>query len=181
MAHVGPEAIADATSAYIAANMTTKLAAVSARYTATPLTMADFAAIRISDPDRESEADFPVLFIMPDQAELEWHAGHTSLTGRYRFEFAVLVWAGVAPGSTDSQAEAVKRLSMRYLLAVLEMLRDMHTHTDSTYYAGGAPIHWGSDEQAIQTYYKPVYVNRNGHEWLGDARLIIGVDHTEAA
>lgn len=178
---VGAEAIADATRAYIVANQTAKLAAVAARYTDPALEMADFAAVRISDPDRESEADYPVLFIMPTEAELDWHAGHTVITGRYRFEIAVLVWGGVEPGSADSQAETVKRLSMRYLQAVVEMLSEMHSHSSSTYHVGGAPVHWGSDERPIQAYYQPVYISRAGNEWLGDARLIVGVDHTEGA
>lgn len=178
---VGAEMIANATRDYILASQTAKLAAVEARYTDPALDLRDFVAVRISDPDRESETDYPLLFIMPDSANLEWHMGHSVMTGTYRFELAVLVWAGVAPGSDDSQAETVKRLSMRYLQAVVEMLSEMHDHSASTYHVGGSAVHWGSDGNAIEAHYQPVYVNRNGGEWLGDARLIVGVEHTEAA
>lgn len=179
MSWEGAETIADAVVAYIGdtATQTAKLASVNARFTTT-LTLPNFQAIRISDPDSENESAFPVLYIMPDNAELEYGAGHTSLAGRYRFEFAVLTWA--APTSDATAAEAVKRQSMRYILAVLEMLNDMHSHSVQTYWANGAPLHWGSDGQPPRLYYQPVYTNRTG-EYLGDARLIIGLEHTEAA
>ena len=170
------ETIADATAAYIAASQTAKLADVQARFTTIPITLGDFAAVRFSDPFIPREPEYPILYIAPDTTEIEYGAGHTALDGVHVFEFAVLVRH--AGDITTRPAEMVKRASARYILAVLEMLNDMHTHSSSTYYANGAPVHWGSNDIAPRIYYQPTYSRQSG-EYIGDARLIIGCSHTE--
>jgi hypothetical protein len=179
MTWLGPEAIIDKTKAYILASQTAKLASITARFTTMPITtLPDFAVIRAADPDHSLEAVFPALFISPDTTEFDGAMGWGTADSRSTFIFTVMPWG--LPTTDLSNAEVVRRLSMRYVLAVLEMLLDMHSHTTSTYHVGGGPIHWATGDKAPLVYYSPIYTRGDGAEYLGDARLIISCEHTEA-
>ncbi len=172
------ETIADKTIAYITANQATKLAAVEARSWTHALSLGtSFKAIRLSDPDQERENDFPVLYVMPDLTDLDEAAGHSVLEGTHGFEFAILAYSSGVTGLTP--AETVRRLAMRYALALYEMLGEMHSHSVQTYWANGAPIHWGTGDVTPRIAYGPTYTNGAG-EYLADVRLQISAQHTEA-
>lgn len=166
------EGICDATIAYITAAQTAKFTDVAARFTALPMDMPDFHAIRLSLPNRERESDFPVLYLIPDQSVVGRAKGGTATAAKHRIEFAILAYHAGADDTTPT--ESVERLAMRYGMAVLEMLYDMHDHSVSTYHVGGNPIHWG----AGTIYYRSTYTSASG-EYLGDARVVIECEHRE--
>jgi hypothetical protein len=176
MSLLGAEAIADTTIAYIQAKAAAKLTDVAARPWSVALTLEPFKAIRLSEPDRESEQDFPVLYVMPDSTDIEPMKGNAALDGNYRFEFAVLAYDS---GRSDrSSAETAKRLAMRYILAVFEMLQEMHDRSDPTYHVAGEPLDWGTGGIAPRFIYGLTYASSDG-EYLADARLVIGVQQLE--
>lgn len=174
----GPEGVIDATKAYIEAAQTAKLTSIAARFTTDVgvTTLPDFQVIRVSDPDYALEAVFPALFITPDVAAFDLAMGAGTVDITTAVIFTVMPWG--LPTSTLSNAEVVQRLSMRYVLAVLEMLLDMHSHTTSTYHVNGAPLHWATGDRAPEIMYPRVYTRDN--QYLGEARLRILVEHTEA-
>lgn len=165
------EGICDATKAYILSAQAAKMTAVAARFTNPTLAMPVFTDVRLSLP-RMGESDFPLLFMVPDQSVVGRAKGGQASITKHRIEFAVLAYHAGADDTTP--AESVERLAMRYGLAVLEMLYDMHDHSASTYHVSGNPVHWG----AGTIYYRSSYTSASG-EYLGDARVLIECEHRE--
>lgn len=167
-----PELIADAVIAYIEANQAAKMTGVAAAYTANPLDMPVFAAVRLLEPYREAEPDFPVLYVMPVEDEQEPGDGgiERGFWTTHRFEFAALVaFYGAADMSPN---EGARRLGMRYLGALEEMLAE-------SFDPATRPYEWGVGD-APRRAYGPIYTNQAG-EWLHDCRLIISCRAKEAA
>lgn len=168
-----PELIADAAIAYVNANMAAKFAAVQAVYTANPIDMPVFAKVRLSDPYREAEPSFPVLYVMPQEDEQEPGDGgiERGFWSTHRFEFAVLAQY-VSTQVDVSFSEGAQRLGMRYLGALEEMLAESFDPT-------ARPYEWGVGD-APRRVYGPIYTSGSG-EWLHDCRLMISCRAREAA
>lgn len=172
------EGLADQAIAYFQANAATKIAAVNARHD-TEVELPTFARYSIADPEFVGLTlnDLPAVFAMPNDSDLEYTLGNGALQATHHFQFAVIAFAN--QGHDETAAEQAKRASMRYLQAVFEMLVEMHSHSDQTYWVHGAPIHWGSDEQPWKMLY-PIMRSLGSGEYVADARLEVGAEHTEA-
>jgi len=172
------EAVADKTMAYLRANSDEKVADVSRRFEA-EVDLPTFAKYSIADPEFLGLTlnDLPAVFVMPNDSDLEFTFGDGAAISTHRFQIAVIAF-GLAENG-EAAAETAKRASMRYLLAVVEMLREMHSHSDTTYHVNGGTIHWGSDEQPWRLLY-PIMRSLGSGEYVADARLEVGVEHTEA-
>ena len=161
------EPVADAVIAYLKAGQDAKLAVVEARYVARPMRLRPFAAVRLSDPDREHEPEYPVLYVVPIEERLKAGAGGIGkgMINSQRYAFVVL--AHNAGTADESPAESVKRACARYMVAILEMLA---AHTD---------YEWGTGAPALVQY--RTWRDTTTGEYLGMAALEIGIQRVEAA
>lgn len=159
----------DQALAYIAANQTAKLADVASRseYAAKPVTLRDFQALRLSDPDRESVAAFPVLFMVPDGIGLD--PGPAGLRRGWIGTASIRAYIIVVhPGSSSTTpAEMVARSIEMYTVAVLELLCESWNGTTRPYEFGtGIPT---------TVDYGAIGFNRSDNEYLGTGLINIGV------
>ena len=168
------EAVVDGTLAYIASAQAAKLALVEARYTTIPCPMPSFVSMLPHEPAEHPVAldRFPALYMMATDVEarasaMGWARGYV---GHQRYEFAVL--ARTSETRDQTAAEMTRRLAMRYIVALAEMLA-------AAYDATARPWEWGTGEPP-RIYYAPLYTTGSG-EYLGDARLIIGCTVREVA
>jgi hypothetical protein len=160
MSLMGAEAIADAAVAYFNAYAAAKVAAVAARSWAVTLTMEAPKAIRVDDPFRAKEYDYPVWYVMPEDTGLPTAKGGDAVLGNHRFVFAALVHhpgavaARHSGGDTSTPSELAGRLAMRHALTIYELLMDMSDiAVSSTYYANGQRVKWGTGGQPIRARY----------------------------
>lgn len=158
---LGAEAIADAAVAYFNAYAATKLAAIAARSWAVDIgAMSAPVVIRVNDPFRANEADYPVWYVMPEETGMPTSKGGIRVQGEHRFVFAALVQhaGSLAPGHDGSDArtpsEMAGRLAMRHALAIYELLTDMSdVAVSSTYYANGSRVMWGTTGEPFRARY----------------------------
>lgn len=156
MSLMGAEAIADAAVAYLGEFAPAKLDEIAARGWVHSIDLDPPVVIRVDDPFRATEADFPVWFVMPEDAELPTSKGGDKVMGAHRFVFAALVHhpGALAPGHDGSDArtpsEMAGRLAMRHALAIYELLTEMSLTTDSDYYANGQRVKWGTAGSPIR-------------------------------
>ncbi len=160
MALMGAEAVGDAAIAYFNAFCAAKLAAVGARSWAVPITLSAPRVIRMTDPFRAVEPEFPVWYVMPEGAEMPTFKGGARVQGQHRFVFAALVHhpGALSPTHDGSDArtpsEMAGRAAMRHALAIAELLMDMSdTAVSSTYYANGHRVMWATDGRPIRMQY----------------------------
>lgn len=158
---LGAEAIADAAVAYFGAFAQTKLTEIHARSWAVDIgVMPPPVVVRVNDPFRAHEADYPVWYVMPEESSLPASKGGVRVQGGHRFVFAALVQhaGSVAPGHDGSDArtpsEMAGRLAMRHALAIYELLTDMSdVAVSSTYYANGARVMWATTGEPFRARY----------------------------
>lgn len=160
MSLMGAEAIADAAVAYFNAYAQTKLTAIAARDWANDIDLVAPNVIRVNDPFRAVEYDFPVWYVMPEETALPTTKGGGRVLGEHRFVFAALVQhsGSLAPGHDGSDArtpsEMAGRLAMRHALAIYELLMDMSdAGVSSTYYANGSRVIWGTTGEPVRMQY----------------------------
>ena len=170
------EDVVDSAITYIEANETAMWAAVEARYTTNALTMADFAAIRMSDPDREHEPEYPVLYVVPTQAEFEFGAGGMSrgFVAEHRVVFVIV--AHHAGDNDETPAETLSRLLKRYTVGLMELLGG-HCSTAVTGYRSN--VEWATGRTPRIQY--RTFRNASTGEYIGTAELEIGVTMSEGA
>lgn len=160
MALMGAEAIGDAAIAYFNAFAAAKLEAVAARGWAVPITLSRPKVIRMTDPFRAIEPDFPVWYVMPEDSGLGTPKGGAKVQGEHRFVFAALVHhpGALSPTHTGGDArtptEMAGRAAMRHALAIVELLMDMSdAAVSSDYYANGARVMWATTGTPIRAQY----------------------------
>lgn len=160
MSMMGAEAIGDAAIAYFNAFASTKLTAVGARSWSVPITLETPKVVRMTDPFRAIEPDFPVWYVMPEDAEIPAFKGGSRVQGQHRFVFAALVQhpGALSPDHDGSDArtptEMAGRAAMRHALAIAELLMDMSdAGVSSTYYANGARVMWATNGAPIRIQY----------------------------
>lgn len=160
MSLMGPEAVGDAAIAYFNAFAAAKLAAVQARGWAVPITLTAPRVIRMYDPFRAIEPEFPVWYVMPEGSDMPTFKGGARVQGQHRFVFAALVHH---PGALDpdhdgddarTPGEMAGRVAMRHALAIMELLMDMSdAGVSSTYYANGSRVMWATAGSPLRAQY----------------------------
>lgn len=153
--------------AYFEANGATKIAEVMAAWNATYpatedlVTLENFARVTFEDPRYTTPSVYPVLHVFPVDGAIVGldPARHPST---YAFQFAVL-----AQGIDEEHSKAA---AMRYMIAVVEMLNDMHSHP-------ARPLHWGTGG-ASRIYYLPTRpLGPGGTAQVADIRLVTSIEH----
>lgn len=178
------EGIADATLKYFRDFQKDKIEDVAGRSWSVALEMGPLKAIRYSEPGREIEPDFPIVYMIPEESDGQQLAkGGSAGAWAHQFEFVVIAHhAGLGTDDLDrpgagkvSPTEAVKRLAGRYAIAVFEMLKDMGAvDIADTYKANGERLRWG----APRFIHGITYAAQSG-EMLADVRILIGLEHYE--
>lgn len=177
MSLLGPEAIADATIAYFNAFAAAKLTAIGARSYAVDMDIDPPKVIRLFDPFRAHEPDFPVWYVMPESTDMPTFKGGAAVSGQHRFVFAALVHHPGAldpdhTNATQTPGEMAGRLAMRHALAIMELLMDMSDATvSSTYYANGERVQWATAGAPLRARY-----HRFDPSEKGEAFAIAGVE-----
>lgn len=103
-----------------------KCTAVAARYSDGVLLPVP-TAIRISDPLIEAESQFPLLYITPERSSPTLGAGGLKRGGLWTHELAFFLYYELAidqSGSGISNAETMRLMGLRYVVALLECLAD---------------------------------------------------------
>lgn len=186
MSLMGSEAIGDAAIAYFNAFAAAKLTAIAARSWAVSMpALATPKVVRMTDPFRAHEPDFPVWYVMPDGTDLPTFKGGTKVSGAHRFVFAALVHhpGALDPGHDGDDArtpsEMAGRLAMRHALAIAELLMDMSdAGVSPTYYANGSRVMWGTNGAPIRMRYLRFDPSEKG-EGLGLAGVEAGATLAE--
>ncbi|HAF44996.1 MAG TPA: hypothetical protein DCK83_08690 [Gallionellaceae bacterium] len=156
---------------YIDDNQAAKVAEVEARFNAEfsahQLALAPFAVVTIVDPRDELVIETPMLFVVADQGgEHATRQSFRGFAGVYQFEFAV-----IALGEDEPKA---KRAVWRYLIALWEMLSEMHSASHAT---EAGSLHWFTGNPT-RFFYMPTYTNDAG-EIFSDGRLLASVEYRE--
>lgn len=148
----GPSMVATLTRDYLVANQEAKVADVASRYS-DGIELPKFAAVEIKDP-RRSIKHWPSLLIMASQSVA--NIGNAQNLRGYRFEFAIL--------AQSKDEEKAKLNAMRYMEALMELLREMT--------AAKLGVRWLFVPLPDELYF-PTYTTARGLEHISDARLII--------
>lgn len=150
------EGIADAVIAYIEANQAAKLTAVEARYT-TPVGLTDFT-VRMGDVDQEREPEdaFPLLYVSPTRTRLVPSLGglERACQAEHGFTFAAIVWRPTEQ-ATEMPAETMKRATMRYAVALVEMLIESRATTGYEWATLASDMSGGGTDVQYRTYKTP--------------------------
>lgn len=167
------EASAQAVLTYVSANQTAKLAAVAARHSDSIL-LPVFAALRLSDPNTNVEAEFPVLYVLPEEDIPS--PSSAGLKRGFLLSTELLLVAAYEltidqTGSGITEAETLRRMGARYAVALLEMLAEGHASMGYEFGLG------------VQTRirYGATFTNKSRTTYLSDVRIQIGSQSTEAA
>lgn len=143
------EGPAQAARTFISLNAAAKLAAVEARH-ADGVTLPTFAAIRISDPMAEAEAEFPTLYVVPERDQpVQGYEGiggwQTGFYLQTDLLFVVVYELSVDLSSTGvTEAEVVRKQGLRYAVALLEILAVAYATTGYQFGTGsGWTIEYG--------------------------------------
>ena len=121
----------------------------------------------------EGEAVFPILLAIPLEDEPVRVMGGGPVTmATHRVLWVVIATHPGTVGATGAYAllpaEASKRLAIRYMIAVREMLLELHSH------ASDRPYHWTPGKPR----YGDTYATQAG-EWVSDSQLEATIEHKE--
>lgn len=150
-----------------------KCTTVAARYSDGVL-LPKPTTIRISDPLIESEAQFPLLYIMPERDSPMFGAGgltrgfmlQTEVSFVLRYELAI-----DQSGSGISNAETMRLMGVRYVVALLECLADGTTTMG---------IEWGTGP-SVEAQYGATFANKALGVRRSSVLLRIGCQTVERA
>lgn len=152
----GIELPVQSTLAYFRTNGAAKVAAVAARHD-DDIPLPAWATYSIQDP-RRSIGNWPALLVDGIQSKNDTRPGASATARLYQIGIYV-----IAKGSGEEDA---KTCAQRYMVAMIELLREMHdAHTDG--------IRWiwtGPDKP--QENYVQTFVASGSRGYLSDARLI---------
>lgn len=167
------EAAADAALTYIDTNSAAKLTTVAARY-GDGITLPAFKATRMSDPYLEAEPEFPVLYAMPERDVPD--PAPNGLAKGFLLQsdvvFIVVYELSVdQTGNGTTEAETLRRMGVRYAVAVMEMLAESIASTG---------VHWGTGRKP-EIYYGVTFTNRQRATLLSDVQIRIGAMRRETS
>ena len=137
-----------------------KLAEVAARYTGEQALSLPLWSVEVDDP--RQTIHLPHLYIVPSRTRDEGDGLYPGarLQLHHEFEFAVL--------ASSPEPQGAKWLTMRYLVALTELLCEMRD--DPAY----AYMNWGVGGPT-DYYFQPTYSTQSS-QLVGDARLITWVE-----
>ena len=158
------EATAEAAITYIEANGAAKLTSVAARYS-DGIPLPAIAALRLSDPWLGAESEFPVVYFVPEESRRVPSAMGMKQVGlwAHRFLVAIVAELSIDQGRAITSAETIRRMMMRYVVAILEMLAEGYASMGHEWGVGGP----------TEVYYDATITDKERNAYLGDARIVI--------
>lgn len=168
------ESAAQAALSYFATNGAAKMTAVQGRFS-DGVTLPNFVARRLADPNTAIEPEFPVCYAVPLRDVPEPGPGGLA-RGRWMFTgevvFVVVYEAAVdLGGSGTTVGEVLAAMGMRYGVAVLEMLAASIASTG---------IQWGT-ATPIEVSYGPRYTLNERGTIGSDVQIRIGYQRQESS